>query len=211
MIRRFAVVAAFAVAGIAQAGGPPVLAQEADAACASALWLAPLATPTTDDAGPAEIAEPAPAWMKTALTDACSGDTFALTDFAGKTLYIEPMATWCTNCRQQLTRATEAFAQLPEATRADIVLVALSSETALPREDLAAYAADTGFPFVFAVMPAEMLQTMAEDLGQEIAVPPATPHLIVAADGTVGALRIGGAAVDDLLALFVAAGDAAAS
>ena len=38
--------------------------------------------------------------------------TFTLADFAGKTVYVEPMATWCTNCRQQLGNVTEAKAEL---------------------------------------------------------------------------------------------------
>ena len=33
--------------------------------------------------------------------DARTGQTFTLADLQGKTVYVEPMATWCTNCRQQ--------------------------------------------------------------------------------------------------------------
>jgi thiol-disulfide isomerase/thioredoxin len=204
------VVAAIAVAAIAPLGGTgPVVAQDVPDECASALWLEPLtaAQGTEDDV--AEITEPTPAWMTAELTDACSGETFALADFAGKTLYVEPMATWCVNCREQLARTGDAFAQLAEAERSDVVLLALSSEVGLPREDLAAYAEASELPFIFAVMSEEMLKAMADDLGQEIAVPPATPHLIVAPDGTVGELRTGGASVEDLLALFAGGDDAA--
>ena len=211
MIRRFALVAALgAAAFVPIAGGVPLAAQETAPDCASALWLEPLDAPE-DATAVAEITEPAPAWMTAELTDACSGEVFTLADLTGKTLYIEPMATWCVNCREQMTRTGDAFAQLDETERSDIVLVALSSEVGLPAEDLAAYTESTGLPFIFAVMPEEMLKAMADDLGQEIAVPPATPHLIVAPDGTVGDLRLGGASVEDLLALFAAAGSDAAS
>jgi hypothetical protein len=101
-----------------------------------------------------------------------------------------------------LTRLKEAAAALSEEQRAGIVFVALSTEGNLPRETLAEYAAFNDFPFIFAVMPADMLLAMADDLGQGIAVPPAMPHLIVAPDGTVGDLRTGGASVEDLLGLF---------
>ena len=47
-------------------------------------------------------------WLTTELTDACSGETFALADFAGKTLYVESMATWCGECYEQLTRVQDA-------------------------------------------------------------------------------------------------------
>ena len=213
MIRRLAFVVAIAVAGIAPLEGTaPVLAQDAPDECASAFWLERRASPEeTHDTAVREITEPAPAWMTTELTDACSGATFALADFVGKTVYIEAMATWCPPCRDQLARVKEAAAQLSEEERAEIVFVALSSEVDLPRETLAEYAAANEFPFVFAVMSDEMLQSMADELGQEIAVPPATPHLIVAPDGTVGEIRTGSESPEDLLALFTETQQAAPS
>jgi thiol-disulfide isomerase/thioredoxin len=180
--------------------------------CASALWLEPLATSEeTGDTAATEITEPAPAWMTTELTDACSDEPFTLADFAGKTVYVEAMATWCPPCRDQLARVKEATAQLPESEREEIVIVVLSSEVDLPRETLADYTVTNGFPFIFAVMPVEMLQTMADDLGQEITVPPAMPHLIIAPDGTIGELHTGTTSPEDLLTLFAEAQDAAAS
>jgi hypothetical protein len=207
MVQRFALVAGLAASLLSI----PAVAQETALDCASAVWLEALAaTPELGDAAAAQAPEDAPAWLTAELSDACSGETFALADFAGKTLFVEPMATWCVTCHGQLTRLKEAAAQIPEEDRGDIVLVALSSEVGLPHEALAEYAAGNDFPFIFAVMPAEMLRVMVEDLGQEIAVPPATPHLIVAADGTIGELRTGSTSVEDLLALFAAAGADAA-
>ncbi len=213
MVRRFVFVAALAVAAVGLLGGTtPVFAQEAPVECASAVWLEPLAAPqATDDTAVREITEPAPAWMTTELTDACSGETFALTDFIGKTVYIEAMATWCPPCRDQLVRVKEAVAQVPEEEREEIVVVALSSEVDLPPETLAEYAASNDFPFIFAVMPVEMVQSMADELGQEIAVPPATPHLIVAPDGAIGEIRTGSESSEDLLALFTETRQAASS
>jgi thiol-disulfide isomerase/thioredoxin len=205
MVRCYMVVAAFAISGMMPSvSAIDISAQEASA-CPSARWLEPAATPQSGDAAGREVTPAEPAWMTTELTDACSGETFALADFAGKAVYVEAMATWCPPCRDQLGRVKEAAAQIPDEERAKFAFVALSSETDLPREALAEYAASNDFPFVFAVMPAPMLQSMAEDLGQEIAVPPATPHLILAPDGTAGAVRTGAESPDDLLALLKAA------
>jgi hypothetical protein len=178
-----------------------VRAQDTTDECASATWLAPLAA-TPEPKAPAQTTGEAPRWLTTELTDACSGEAFTLADFAGKTLYVESMATWCGECYGQLTRVQEAFAQIPEAEQEDIVLVALSSEIDLPREDLARYADKTGFPLIFAVMPEEMLIVMAQDVGREWAIPPAMPHLIVAPDGTIGELHTGGSSAEELLALL---------
>ena len=215
MMRRFATIVTLAAAVLLPSlGGASVAAQDAPADCASALWLAPLAA--TPSAGAERAATPAPAnaeapvWLTAELTDACSGETFTLADFAGKTLLIETMATWCGECFAQLTRLKEAAALMPDEQRADIVLVSLSLETDLPPAELAAYAAKNGFSFVFAVLPAEMVQDLAADFGQVVTVPPATPHVIVAPDGTIGELRTGPSSPEELLALFAeAAGDAA--
>lgn len=209
MIGHFALMIALAVASSVPLSGPmPMLGHNASTECASAIWLdPPAADQDAQDVPQTAISETAPAWLTIELTDACSGTTFTLANFIGKTLFIETMATWCPPCRDQLARMTEAAAQLPAEERAEIVFVVLSSEVDLPREELAAYAASNNFPFIFAVMPAEMLQTMAEDLGQEIAVPPATPHLIAAPDGTIGEVHTGPASPEDLLALLAEAAE----
>ncbi len=187
---------------------PSTAAQDATT-CASSVWLAPAAaTPAVETAGAAS--GETPAWMTIELTDACSGEPFTLAGFAGKTIYVESMATWCVNCREQMARVQDTAAQIPAAERGEIVLVALSSEIGLPREDLARYAQNTGFPMIFAVMPESMLKAMADDLGRDIAVPPAMPHLIVAPDGTIGELHTGGSSADELLAQFAAAQNTAA-
>ncbi len=177
-------------------------ARQASTECASDRWLSvesatPAAASTADDS--------LPAWMTMPLTDACSGTSFALADLAGKTLYIEQMATWCINCHGQLTRAAEAAAQLSPVDRENVVLIALSSEVDLPREDLANYVQKNEFPYISAVMSAEYLTAMAEDLGREVAVPPAMPFVIVSPDGAISDLYTGGSSTDDLLALIVAA------
>ncbi len=183
-------------------GVSPVGARATAGSCASSVWLDTLpGTPA-----PLETASPpgreAAAWMTTELIDACTGTPFSLADFAGKTMYIESMATWCGECYEQLTRATEAAKRIPATEREGTVFIALSSEIDLSRDDLAAYAAKTAFPMIFAVMPEAMLKAMVEDLGREVAIPPATPHLIVAPNGTIGALHTGGSSPEELLALL---------
>lgn len=204
MIRPIAAIVPLALVWLSFLSAPAsVGAQESPVNCASTFWLeVPAATP---ESGAAQIREPSPVWLTTELTDACSGETFTLADFAGTTLFIESMATWCGECYEQLSRVQDAAAQLPEAEREEIVLVALSSEVDLPREDLARYAAETGFPMIFAVMPEAMLKAMVGDLGREIAIPPAMPHVIVAPDGTIGELHTGGSSAEELLAFFAEA------
>jgi thiol-disulfide isomerase/thioredoxin len=204
VLRRSVTIAAIALALAAPGMAAPTVAQETTDECASALWLEPLAAEAESGESEIRTIEEAPTWLTTELTDACTGQRFTLGGFTGKTVYVEPMATWCTNCRGQLGRVEEAVAQLTDEQRADVVLVALSSEVGLPIEAMAQYAAETGFPMIFAVMTDDVLRSMVEALGQEVAVPPAMPHVVIEPDGTVGELQVGASSPEELLALFTA-------
>lgn len=131
----------------------------------------------------------APAWKTIALTDVRTGETFTLADFAGKTVFVEPMATWCSNCRRQLGNVSQAKAQLGDTE--DVVFVSLSVETNIGDSDLANYTDETGFHWTFAVATPEMLVSLADSFGQSITNPPSTPHFIIRPDGSTTELTTG--------------------
>jgi cytochrome oxidase Cu insertion factor (SCO1/SenC/PrrC family) len=146
---------------------------------------------TETGAAPAEMAEEIaerPAWQQLPLVNARTGEPFTLADFAGKTVFVEPMATWCTNCRQQLTNVRAAQETLADP---DVVFVALSVETNLDNATLAQYADDAGFDWLFAVATPELLVELSNLFGRTIANPPATPHFIIRGDGTTTDLVTG--------------------
>ena len=122
-----------------------------------------------------------PAWHHAVLVDARTGESFTLADFEGKTIFVEPMATWCSNCRRQLNNVKDARQQLASE---DVIFIALSVETNIDDTTLASYADGAGFDWLFAVVTPELLRQLADEFGQTIANPPATPHFIIRADGT---------------------------
>lgn len=112
-------------------------------------------------AGP-DLLTKRPAWHRFPLTDARTGEAFTFRDFAGKTVYVQPMATWCSNCRAQLGVVREDHARVdPER----VVFVALSIETSLPPAQLARYADAAGFDWVFAVASLELYEQLAATFG----------------------------------------------
>ena len=141
----------------------------------------------SDEAMGDEMMSDAAAWQNITLTNVRTGETFTLADFAGKTIFVEPMATWCTNCRRQLTNVSSARAQFGE----DVVFVALSVETNVSNDDLQAYTESTGFDWVFAVATPELLQELVALYGQTITNPPSTPHFIIRPDGSTTDLITG--------------------
>ncbi|UCG24363.1 MAG: redoxin family protein [Chloroflexota bacterium] len=144
----------------------------------------------------------APAWQQLALTNARTGESFTLADFAGKTVFVEPMATWCTNCRRQLTHVKQAKTELAAD---DVVFVGLSVETAIDNGSLANYADEAGFDWHWAVLTPEMLQALAGEFGQTIANPPATPHFIIRPDGSTTDLVTGVETAEQIVAQIEAA------
>ena len=122
-----------------------------------------------------------PAWQQISLTNARTGVSFTLADFEGKTVFVEPMATWCGNCRRQLTNVREARQQLASD---DVVFVGLSVETTISDAELANYADGEGFEWLFAVLTPELLSELAGEFGRAIANPPATPHFVIRPDGS---------------------------
>lgn len=129
-----------------------------------------------------------PIWQTLPLTDAATGESFALADFQGKTVFVEPMATWCSNCRTQQGNVVQAKLQLSDD---DVVFVGLSLETTLPAEDLARYARDNGFHWTYAVMSEELLAGLASEFGRSITSAPSTPHFIIRPDGSFTELSTG--------------------
>ena len=138
-------------------------------------------------------------WRDQPLTDARTGETFTLADLGGQTVLVEPMATWCTNCRQQLGNVRDAKTQLGD--EAEVTFVALSVETTLEADALARYAEEQGFDWTFAVMTPDMLRALAAEFGQAVASPPSTPHFVIYPDGTTTDLLTGFQAPDELIAL----------
>jgi len=143
-----------------------------------------------------------PTWLALELTDARTGDVFTLGDFAGRTVFVEPMATWCSSCRRQMTVLRDVIAGLdPDA----FAFVGLSVETALAPADLARYADAQGFGWTFAVATPELLRALTASFGFSVANPPATPHFIVRSDGTVGELSTGFRNAEQLVAALAEA------
>jgi thiol-disulfide isomerase/thioredoxin len=141
------------------------------------------------------------AWQTREIVDV-DGQAFTLADFAGRPVFVEAFATWCPKCREQLGDTQEAAAMLGD----DAVVIALSVETDLSAADVASYAADNGFTDVrFAVMTPELLAEMVDSLGNSVANPPSTPHVVIAADGTAGELSTGSISADDIVAALSAA------
>ncbi len=173
-------------AGMAQNATPP--AEDFRPECAMA---AQDARPEVKGAE-TELAE----WQTLAMTNVRTGEEFAISDFLGCTVYVETMATWCINCLMQLVNVAAA---LPDLDPERHVVIAISLETELEPQDLARYAENSDFDWIFAVASPDMLKAIVDAFGRDAVVPSITPHVIVYPDGTVGELQTGGTSPEEII------------
>ncbi len=140
-----------------------------------------------------------PAWASIELTDANTGATFTLAEFAGQPVYVHMMATWCSNCRASQTRLSNDV--LP-VVGDDAVFVSIDVQSQLEASRLAAYTQENSFGWTFAVANNDLLNALAEDFGRTVANPPSTPHFVIYPDGSVSDLQTGSNSPDEVIALI---------
>ncbi len=141
--------------------------------------MEPAASPAVNPAAAALASKP---WANAPLTDVETGETFTIAELAGRPLFIESMAIWCSNCRAQQGRFTEAFAQLAPGTAEYVVLTVDPSETA---EDLARYKSERGFTGRYAVAGKELAKALDAEFGPNAINPPSVPVIFVSPTGEV--------------------------
>ena len=142
-------------------------------------------------------------WKDIELTNVKTGETFTLASFEGKTVFVEPMATWCSNCRRQFSNLMEAKSQLSDVDE-NYVFVALSIEGNIANESLAQYAEREGFDFTFAVASPDLVRDLVDDFGRSVISPPSTPHFIIRPDGSNTSLETGLESTEELLSQLLA-------
>ncbi|HVO43053.1 MAG TPA: redoxin family protein [Aggregatilineales bacterium] len=140
------------------------------------------------------------AFMSLPFTDIATNKQVTLADFAGKTVVVEAMAAWCTNCLAQQGQARIAL-QKPELS--SIVYLSLDVD---PSEDVAKlvqYEKDHSFPWRFGVSSKALTQALAARFGSQITYVSGIPIFIIGAGGKVSTLYSGGHPADDLAKLIL--------
>lgn len=171
----------------------------------------PTTIPATADNAPVAVAQAetvaynGPTWANLPLVNAETGQTFTLADFAGKTVFVEPFATWCTNCRRQLPNVDAARQQVDPT---QVVFVALSVAENVDNATLTQYATDNGWDFIYAAASMEITQGLVDSFGRSAITPPSTPHFIIRPDGSLTALSTGSHDAAALVAELTAAAGA---
>lgn len=121
-------------------------------------------------------------WATTELTDVATGESFRIADLAGKTVIIETMAIWCSNCRAQQGDVYAALEDLDPA-RVEYVLLDVDPNESSPA--LAEYRDRNGFTGVYAIAGRKVARALADEFGDQVLNPPSTPMILIGSDGRV--------------------------
>ncbi len=170
------------------------------AACTTA------ATVNTDTAGGAATVETATDetaaeldWRDIELTDVTTGDTFTLASLKGSVVAIEPFAVWCTNCHIQQDNVKSVYAELEAA---GVKFVSLGVEPNESPDRIADYQDRRGYEWTFAQSPIEFSRALRDEFGAQILAVPATPLIVLSADGEVVFEDVGFHGPDSLREIF---------
>lgn len=158
--------------------------------------VGPTPRPTDDPTSAARAVLESKPWAVATLTDVETDRPFRIADFAGRTVFVEAMAIWCSNCRAQQARFRDALARLDPAVVAYVVLTVDPGETG---EALARYKTQQGFTGTYAVAGREVAAALVAEFGPNAINPPAVPLVIVRPDGTIE-FRTGAKSADEIVA-----------
>jgi thiol-disulfide isomerase/thioredoxin len=131
-----------------------------------------------------------PSWFGTELTDVNTGKTFRVSDFSGKVILVDTMATWCPTFQGEMSQVQQLPAMLG-ASSSELVRISLDVD---PNEDatiLKKYAATNKFDWYIAVAPESVGQFLAGNYDIQYINPPLQPMLFIDKKGGVYGLPFG--------------------
>jgi len=130
-----------------------------------------------------------PEWFDMELTDAQTGETFTMNDYAGKVVLLETMAIWCPNCVVQANEVRNLHKLLGNPD--DLISVSLDVDFNEDQASLKEYASGYGFDWHFAVAPLLVARALGNLYTAQYLNPPLSPMLIIDREGNVHHLEYG--------------------
>jgi thiol:disulfide interchange protein len=130
-----------------------------------------------------------PEWLSMKMTDVITGQAFSMSDFAGKVVLVETMATWCPTCWKQENEVKRLQGLLNNTP--DLVLVSLDVDTNEDAATLKDFATIGKYGWRFAVAPLEVARALGNLYSADYLNPPLAPMLFIDRQGSVYGLPNG--------------------
>lgn len=130
-----------------------------------------------------------PDWFTVKMTDVRAGQTFTISDFAGKVVLVETMAQWCPTCERQENEVIKLHELLGNPK--DLVSVSLDVDVHEDEASLKEYAAARNYDWYVAVAPLEVARALGNLYSAQYLNPPLSPMLFIDRKGAVYGLPYG--------------------
>ncbi|MBA3074485.1 MAG: redoxin domain-containing protein [Anaerolineae bacterium] len=137
-----------------------------------------------------------PTWLTSELVNIKTGETFKLTDFAGKVVLVENLAMWCSSCLKQQEQVKLLHEQLGEDS--GLISIGFDVDQNEEAEDLKKYVESNGFDWIYTIPSLEIVREIANLYGANFLNPPLTPILIIDRQGVVHPMNMGLKSAEDL-------------
>ena len=176
-----ALVAACSATTPASPVAPSASAVGAASSASSASPASPAATFTYNIPVEVNAVPTMPSWFDVQMTDVVTGNQFKVSDFTGRVILIDNMATWCPTCQGEMSQVQQIHKQYG----ADLVTISLDVD---PNEDgalLKKYAAKNGFDWIIAVAPTAVGAFLSKNYDVQLLNPPLQPMMIIDKQGGV--------------------------
>lgn len=128
-------------------------------------------------------------WFNMKMTDVRTGEGFRVSDFTGKVVLVETMATWCPTCVIQATQVKKLHELLGNPD--DLISVSLDTDLHEDPAVLKDYASSYRFDWPFAIAPLLVQRALGNLYNAEYLNPPLSPMLIIDREGKVQQLNYG--------------------
>lgn len=124
-----------------------------------------------------DSAEP-PMWLTATLTDVTTDEEFTILD-ADQPTVMHTFETWCPKCRDQQKKLDDLYERRGDELR----MVDLNIDSNFSPEEMRAYAERNGYEWRFGIASNAVMGSLTEDFGQEVAIAPQAPVIVVCPDG----------------------------
>jgi len=132
------------------------------------------------------------------VKDVVTGETFKISDFKGKSIFVETMAVWCPLCTKQQIQLQQVHDRLGDS----VVDISINTDSNENEDTLKRYAEAQGFKSLkFVIDPEGRIgKQLVEEFGFNSVNPPSTPVILIDKDFNARMLRFGIKSADELIA-----------
>lgn len=116
-------------------------------------------------------------WKNFELRDIATGDTFRISDFEGRFVFLESFAVWCPTCLQQQKEIKKL-----KSSDGEIVHISLDTDPNEDEELVKEHYTRNDFDWYFAVSPPELTRALIDEFGLGFVNAPAAPVVLICGD-----------------------------